>query len=89
MTAGWFFTEHACRACLGSVLQRGSDFICSICRAEAKRAPDGICGCGIAVKGPASRRRAGFRCVPNPAPGPSNPSHVLISFGAEAGQVKP
>lgn len=83
---GWLFTEHACRACLGTIMQRGLAFICSICRAEATGAPDGICGCGLDVRGFGSRRRAGFRCVMNPEPTVANPSRVLIAFGADAGR---
>jgi hypothetical protein len=85
--AGWLFTEHACRHCLGTILQRGTKFCCSICRQEAEGKPEGICGCGFEVDGTGTRRRAGFRCVPNPSPSAANPARVLIEFGADAGHA--
>jgi tRNA(Arg) A34 adenosine deaminase TadA len=80
---GWTFTVHACRLCLGTILQSGGSFICSVCRATAEGTPNGICGCGATVFGPAGQRGAGFRCVANPHPTPGCPSHVLISAAEE------
>jgi len=79
MTA-WAFTTHACRNCMGTILQSGSAFTCAVCRAVAEGAPDSICGCGATVLGPTGPRPAGFRCAPNPRPSPANPSHVLIAL---------
>ncbi len=80
--SGWTFTNHACRECLGTVMRSGDSFICAICRATAEGSPAGICGCGAMVMGLTGPRLAGLRCVPNPAPGPHCPSHVLIALAA-------
>jgi hypothetical protein len=77
--SGWMFTEHACRACMGTIMQAGASFCCAICRATSEGSPAAICGCGVTVLGPTGERSAGFRCVANPKPTPANPSHVLIS----------
>jgi len=85
MTAqSWIFTNHACRACLGTILQGGSSFICSICRATSEGSTAPICGCGATVFGPTAPRSAGFRCVPNPAPTPACPAYVLIELAPAA-----
>jgi hypothetical protein len=75
----WSFTQHACRACMGTILQSGSEFTCSMCRAMCKGVPHLICGCGAEIIGPVGRRPAGLRCVENPSPTPQNPSRVLIA----------
>jgi hypothetical protein len=78
---GWTFTQHCCRACMGTVMQSESQFICAICRATAEGAPNAICGCGATVRGPVGLRPAGLRCIRNPHPSRANPSHVLIALG--------
>ena len=82
---GWTFTAHACRACLGRVIQRDSAFICSICGDEAHGSAAGICGCGIRIVS-TTGQPAGFRCQINPARSPANPAEIVIQFGGEAGE---
>jgi hypothetical protein len=85
--AGWDFTEHCCRRCLGPILVRGDIYICAICRAEAEGSPEDLCGCGIRGAGLLGYRRGGFRCIANPAPSPANPAAVLIAFGSRENQI--
>lgn len=84
----WRPTAHACRYCLGRVLEaippadkkgeaRGI-FACSSCGTHTIGHPRGICGCGIRVEGQKAQR---FRCVPNPAQGPANPAEIIIAAG--------
>ena len=84
LSGGWSLTEHACRACLGRILQRGSTFVCAICGDESTGSPAGICGCGIRIDG-ATGRAAGFRCQSNPARSPASPAIIVIGFGADGG----
>jgi len=83
--AGFVFTGHACRSCLGRVLRCDETFRCSICEAESHGSPDAICGCGLRPTGIA--RQGGFRCAPNPARGPASPAAVVILFGDDAPAV--
>jgi hypothetical protein len=81
MTGGWIFTQHACRICMGTVMQSGASYICTVCRAEAAGSPTPICGCGAEIISPGGfAKNAGFRCVANPTPTPACPSRVVIAF---------
>jgi len=71
---------HACRKCLGPVLQGKDGFVCAVCDAADARVED-ICGCGISA-GEGGRKNLGFRCIPNPERGPASPAAVVIAFGA-------
>ena len=83
-SGGWTFTAHACRNCLGRVMQRGSTFVCTICGEEAHGSHAALCGCGIRIDG-ATGRPAGFRCQVNPARSAANPALIVVGFGADAG----
>ena len=76
---GFSLTDHACRVCLGRILERDGMFVCAICGAEAQGVPDAICGCGLRARD--VRKTGGFRCAPNPQPTPANPARVVIMFG--------
>lgn len=75
-------TAHVCRICLGPVLEGENGYICAVCDASGST-PEAICGCGIKVQGPGSRRHL-FACVPNPSRGPASPSAIVITFGPGA-----
>lgn len=86
-SAGW--ADHACRHCGARLLERRCDagrasYECGSCGAEARGAPDGICGCGILPIGVRDRSGPRFRCAANPAPGPSSLSVIVISFDEAA-----
>jgi hypothetical protein len=81
MSDGWNFIPHACRACLGRLLERGGVIRCAECGAEACGGPEALCGCGITVEG--AREPLGFRCELNQARGPASPSEIVIVFGAD------
>jgi hypothetical protein len=78
--SGWTLADHACRHCLGRIIERDRVFRCSVCGATAEGSPRPICGCGITVGGDHAKP-AGFRCGPNPKRSPVSPSEVLILFG--------
>lgn len=71
---------HACRRCLGPILQGESGFVCAVCDAVGARVEE-ICGCGISA-GEGGRKNLGFRCIPNLERGPAFPAAVVIAFGA-------
>lgn len=73
-------TDHACRSCLGPILEQDGRFVCAVCDAEAQGAPDPICGCGLRPRDMCAAP-AGFRCAPNPLRSPANPARVIILFG--------
>jgi hypothetical protein len=82
MSDGWHFIPHACRACLGRLLEREGVIRCAECGAEARGGPELLCGCGISVEG--ARAPVGFRCEPNPSRGPANPAEIVIVFGNDS-----
>lgn len=73
-------TGHACRRCLGRILQAGGVFQCSVCGLAGDGGPEAVCGCGIALAADARRPQRRFRCVPNPAPSEVCPAEVVISL---------
>ncbi|HTO99797.1 MAG TPA: hypothetical protein VMJ64_00360 [Anaerolineales bacterium] len=72
--------SHACRKCLGPILQTEDGFVCAVCDAAGARGEE-ICGCGISA-GEGGRKNLSFRCIPNPERGPASPAAVVIAFGA-------
>lgn len=82
--SGLAFTKHACRHCMGAILQDERGFICSICRRHVGGSVTGLCGCGITVEAPSgAEKRVGFRCVANPAPSSLNPAAIVIVFDGQ------
>ncbi len=79
----YHLTNHACRRCLGPILQSGQTFVCAICAASAIGSPTDICGCGIAPR-KIGKREGFFRCMTNPAPSPANPARIVIGFAHPA-----
>ena len=76
----WSFTEHACRECLGPILQCDNVFTCAVCRVEAKASPTPICGCGIRPRQEIGRPQGHFRCMVNTAQTAANPARIVIGF---------
>ena len=72
-------SPHACRRCLGPILQSEGGYVCAVCDAAAEEV-EGICGCGIRIMG-STAKRALFQCIANPARGPASPAAVVITFG--------
>lgn len=81
--AGWTLTSHACRHCLGRLLERAGVFMCADCEIEAHGKPDAICGCGMRIEAAQSRTRTKdvFRCGPNPLRSHNSPAKIVILFG--------
>jgi hypothetical protein len=77
------FTDHACRHCLGRVLERNGLYVCSVCEATCSLKPNGICGCGMksgngrALLG----REKHFHCGINPNRGPNEPARIVVFCG--------
>ena len=68
VSSGWSLSPHACRTCLGRILEMGDLFRCATCGAEAEGTPDPICGCGM----------ASHYCGPNPRRGVRSPAEIVI-----------
>ena len=77
----WRITRHACRACMGRVLEREAFtgkkvYRCSNCGIEREGASEtALCCCGIRFG--KAQRDAGIRCVPNPLRTPECMSEVV------------
>lgn len=74
----WGLTGHACRRCLGRVMECDGAFMCADCEMAAKDKPDAICGCGLGIEG--ITRASGFRCGPNPTRSAESPGVIAILF---------
>lgn len=75
--SGWALAPHACRHCLGRIIERDGTFRCSGCGVEAQGKPHAICGCGLKAGG----RKQSFRCGTNPNRSPASPAEIVILFG--------
>ena len=74
----WMLAAHACRTCLGRILDDGDGcFVCSGCGEASEFSPDDICGCGL----PPRRDGTRFRCTPNPDRA-AIPAAVVIGWAA-------
>jgi hypothetical protein len=82
---GFQLTDHACRYCAGRILQSGDQFRCGGCGAVTMHRATEICGCGVIKRYKAGQ--AVFRCGPNLAQSPGNPSQIVILFDGR--QVAP
>lgn len=79
MSGGWTIIDHACRVCLGRVLQHADNtrwFRCADCGIDGIDAPDSICACGAILQ---TGKSAGLRCVENPDRGPVAPWEVIAT----------
>lgn len=76
--------DHACRHCMGRILELHGRFICSVCEAVCSLHPRGICGCGmrppkgVPLPGPAHKH---YRCGPNPRIGTANLAKIVVLYG--------
>lgn len=75
MSGGWLPVDHACRFCLGRIMESVDEpgrFWCPCCGATARDKVIDICGCG--AKAPGKK----YRCRRNKHRSPSNPSEIVI-----------
>lgn len=78
-SAGWEFTDHACRHCMGRIMRRvnpnGMVVVrCAECGASVVGEHDGLCWCGVEVRGHGSV----FECFKNQSVTMSTPQEVLV-----------
>lgn len=71
---------HACRQCLGRIVEAAGSFRCAICEATSSGTVEDLCSCGIRIAG--TRALAGFRCIANPRRSAANPAAIIVAFGA-------
>jgi len=76
----WTFTAHACRLCLGRVVQQGQVFRCADCGRTGNQ-PMAVCGCGLIPEGHKKPIDGGYRCGPNPHVTAREPAEIIIFFG--------
>lgn len=84
MTSARFaLTGHVCRTCLGRVLERTGEFVCSGCEQQTGGAVSDLCGCGMcstAGRALPAIVRGAFHCGDNPALGPASPLKIVILY---------
>jgi hypothetical protein len=80
----WHFIDHACAKCGSRLIAHQEPgaakptYECGTCGAKAVGDHRSICGCGVLPKSSAVGPK--FRCAVNPAPGPTDPSIIIITF---------
>lgn len=80
MRFSWTLTVHACRVCLGRVVQRTGIggrriYRCTNCGTQLEaKAVSSLCCCGMKLR---SGRDAGVRCLENPNPTPECPNEII------------
>jgi len=82
---GWQPFPHACRSCLGRVVERAGSFRCSSCGAWGGTAPEVICGCGLQGAAPPMWRGSLFRCRPQEVRDADVAEEIVIAFGEGGG----
>lgn len=75
----WSLVHHACRHCMGRLLQRQhadgtTEHRCCECGASVQGDHSGLCWCGVEV----GVHGKVFECVPNPQRTPAKPQEVLV-----------
>lgn len=85
------WADHACRHCLGRLLQRRDDaegarstYECGTCGVTCKGEARGICGCGIMPKPVRDLGGPRFFCTANPARSVTSPAAITIAFAEGA-----
>lgn len=78
-SGGWEFTDHACRHCMGRILRRVNPngvvvTRCAECGASVVGEHDGLCWCGVEVRGHGSV----FECFKNVNVTMATPQEVLV-----------
>lgn len=82
----WGLTDHACRFCLGRVLnsfnEKGEPIVrCAECGAVGDGDHTALCCCGLQQESgiDGRRRSSGLRCTPR-IPTPEVPREVVVKF---------
>lgn len=76
----WKITDHACRACLGRIVECIGDngkhrVRCCECGLEVEGGPKALCACGQKDR---SGRDAGLRCIRNAEQRPELPQEIVV-----------
>lgn len=65
MPDAWVLTDHACRVCMGRLLESNGVHRCAECGATTEGPVEDACWCGVEVP----NHGKPFECVRNPIPG--------------------
>jgi hypothetical protein len=79
-------TGHACRFCLGRILERDGVFMCSVCETSATGNVAAICGCGMRSSTQLDLPkglRAAYQCSVNADRTIVNPARIVILYGGK------
>lgn len=77
----WTVTQHACRVCLGRILERRDErgnlhARCADCGLEKEGDHRKLCACGTKLR---DGRNAGLKCVVNATRTPEIPAEIVVT----------